>query len=231
MLSKPPQRVIAIQSIQEYILKRQDEMRENRFVEIDNNYARCLEVTLPQFETLSTKSKNHDVENTQSQIKLKYGSISAKPETPLVGDKGKAIPDHVQSTLNSEKSIRFSIPIKSIFQEYLANQISESPGHKETKDVGKSEDNTRKNHSQSNDSSSHVKMRPVQYDGTEDWDEYLSQFEILSDINTWGDSEKGLYLASCLKGNARSILSELSQSERRDFSRLKHAVSRKKVWQ
>ena len=30
---------------------------------------------------------------------------------------------------------------------------------------------------------SHIKMRPVHYDGTEDWEEYLSQFEILADIN------------------------------------------------
>lgn len=76
-------------------------------------------------------------------------------------------------------------------------------------------------------SSKHIKMRPVQYDGTEDWEEYLSQFEILADINKWEYSEKGLYLASSLKGTARSILSDLNQDERRDFSKLKLALSRK----
>ena len=70
-------------------------------------------------------------------------------------------------------------------------------------------------------------MCPVHYDGTEDWEEYLSQFEILADINKWEDTEKGLYLASSLKGSARSILSDLNQEERRDFSKLKLALSRK----
>ena len=64
-------------------------------------------------------------------------------------------------------------------------------------------------------------MRPVQYDGTDDWEEYISQFDIMSDINHWEDYDKGLYLASSLKGQARGILSELNQDERRDFSKLK----------
>ena len=70
-------------------------------------------------------------------------------------------------------------------------------------------------------------MRPVKYDGLEDWEEYLSQFEILADINKWDDNAKGLYLASSLTGAARSILSDLTQDERRNYSRLKLVLSRK----
>ena len=81
--------------------------------------------------------------------------------------------------------------------------------------------------SQTDPTSSHIKMRPVKYDGLEDWEEYLSQFEILADINKWDDNAKGLYLASSLTRTARSILSDLTEDERRDFSKLKSALSRK----
>lgn len=66
-------------------------------------------------------------------------------------------------------------------------------------------------------SDSVTKMKPQYYDGTEDLEDYLSQFEILADLNNWSYDAKSLYLASCLKGDARSMLSELSADDRRDF--------------
>ena len=67
---------------------------------------------------------------------------------------------------------------------------------------------------------SSVRIKPQYYDGTEDLDEYLSQFEILSELNNWNYETKSLYLASSLKGDARTLLTELSQMERRDFQSL-----------
>jgi len=55
----------------------------------------------------------------------------------------------------------------------------------------------------------------------------ISQFEILADINKWDDDAKRLYLASSLPGADKSILSDLTQDERRNYSRLKLALSRK----
>ena len=65
-----------------------------------------------------------------------------------------------------------------------------------------------------------VKMKPQYYDGTEDLDDYLSQFEILADLNKWNYETKSLYLAGSLKGDARTMLTELSPMERRDFHSL-----------
>ena len=62
-----------------------------------------------------------------------------------------------------------------------------------------------------------LKMKPHSYDGSEDLDEYLSQFEILADLNRWSYETKSLYLASSLKGDARSMLVELSPPDRRDY--------------
>lgn len=69
-----------------------------------------------------------------------------------------------------------------------------------------------------------VKMKPQHYDGSDDWEEYLTQFEILAEINKWNDVTKVLYLAGSLKGPARTILNELKATERRRFQSLVTAL-------
>jgi hypothetical protein len=70
-----------------------------------------------------------------------------------------------------------------------------------------------------------VKLKPQNYDGTEDLDDYLSQFEILADLNCWNYETKSLYLAGSLKGDARTLLTELSSLQRRDYDRLVHILT------
>ena len=67
---------------------------------------------------------------------------------------------------------------------------------------------------------SQCKMKPQNFSGATDFDEFLSQFEITSEINGWQYREKSLYLASCLTGDGRSLLSELDHDGRRDYNTL-----------
>ena len=60
-----------------------------------------------------------------------------------------------------------------------------------------------------------ISMKPQTSDGTEDFDEYLSQFKILVDMHRWNYRENSIYLASSLVGNARSVLSELNEDQMR----------------
>jgi hypothetical protein len=69
-----------------------------------------------------------------------------------------------------------------------------------------------------------INMKPQPYDGTEDIEEYLSQFQILSEINGWNYNIKSLCLASSLKGGARAILNELDGDKRRDYDSLVHPL-------
>ena len=64
------------------------------------------------------------------------------------------------------------------------------------------------------------KIKPQHFNGSTDFDELLSQFEITSEINGWQYREKSLYLASCLPGDAQSLLSELDRDGQRDFNTL-----------
>lgn len=72
-----------------------------------------------------------------------------------------------------------------------------------------------------------VNIKPPTFDGSEDFGEYLVQFEILVDLHQWDYKTKSLYMASSLLGNARALLSELSTTQRRDFNSLVAILNRR----
>ncbi|PIK36809.1 hypothetical protein BSL78_26355 [Apostichopus japonicus] len=61
---------------------------------------------------------------------------------------------------------------------------------------------------------------PSQFDGLSNWDDYMVQFELISELNNWSDDKKSLYLAASLKGQARAILNDLDHRRRRDYREL-----------
>ena len=67
---------------------------------------------------------------------------------------------------------------------------------------------------------SQCKIKLQHFDGSSDFEEFLSQFKITSEINGWQYREKSLYLAICLTGDARSLLSELDHDGQRDYDTL-----------
>lgn len=69
------------------------------------------------------------------------------------------------------------------------------------------------------------RIKPHTYDGSEDLDEYLTHFNIVSEINQWDYETKSLYLASSLVGGARALLNELEHRQKRDFKILVSALS------
>ena len=70
----------------------------------------------------------------------------------------------------------------------------------------------------------HVRVKPQLYDGLTDIDEYLTQFNIVAEINQWNSQTKALHLASSLTGSARSLLSELDSGHSRNFPDLVAAL-------
>ena len=60
--------------------------------------------------------------------------------------------------------------------------------------------------------------------GKESWDDYAVQFTIISQMNSWGDVEKGMQLAAALRGRARGVLTEMCAEERSNFDCLNKAL-------
>jgi hypothetical protein len=63
-------------------------------------------------------------------------------------------------------------------------------------------------------------IKPSSFDGVDDFDEYLIQFEILAKLHKWDYQVKSLCLASCQTGNARAILTELNEAGQQNFNSL-----------
>ncbi|CAC5404167.1 unnamed protein product [Mytilus coruscus] len=62
-----------------------------------------------------------------------------------------------------------------------------------------------------------VSIRPEPYDGGEDWEEYISHFEVCAELGRWREADKVLALAAALRGAARTFYISLEQTEKRDY--------------
>lgn len=55
------------------------------------------------------------------------------------------------------------------------------------------------------------------YDGSTPWEDYVVQFELISELNGWAEQTKALQLAASLRGPAQAVLSDLESAKRRVF--------------
>ena len=111
----------------------------------------------------------------------------------------------------------------SIDLTYVQNKGSNSSGnivHLSQSCPNSTIDKSHNLSTQTKGNNNHFKMRPQNYDGSSDFEEFLCQFEITCEINAWKYKEKSLYLANCLTGVARSLLNELDSDGRRDYDTL-----------
>ena len=62
--------------------------------------------------------------------------------------------------------------------------------------------------------------RVSNYDGKSSWSDYLVQFQIAARLNHWSEEEKAMELATSLVGQARGVLSDMSEQDRLDYGAL-----------
>ena len=72
-----------------------------------------------------------------------------------------------------------------------------------------------------------LSIKPETYDGVEDWEEYISHFEICAELGRWIDHEKVLALGMALKGPARTFYISLSVAERQRYDLLVQRLSQR----
>jgi len=60
-------------------------------------------------------------------------------------------------------------------------------------------------------------MKPDTFDGSNDFEAYMSHFKDCAELSGWDIRTKGLLLASCLRESARACYLSLSVAERRDY--------------
>ena len=87
------------------------------------------------------------------------------------------------------------------------------------------QNNSQNKHESNSEGQSLGKMKPQQYDGSEDLNEYLTHFDIVAKLNGWTKSAKSLHLAGSLTGGARALLNDLDPGVREDFDKLVDALT------
>jgi len=70
-----------------------------------------------------------------------------------------------------------------------------------------------------------ISFKPDHYDGIADWPEYLVYYEQLAEVHDWDHPTMAMVLGLCLKGQARSVLANLTLAQRRDYKALKGALT------
>lgn len=68
-------------------------------------------------------------------------------------------------------------------------------------------------------------VQPAAYDGSDPWDDYKVQFELVAEINGWDSRQKSMFLASSLRGAAQGVLADLESEKRRSYEELERALS------
>ncbi|VDI02778.1 Hypothetical predicted protein [Mytilus galloprovincialis] len=69
------------------------------------------------------------------------------------------------------------------------------------------------------------KKAAATYDGLGSWQDYIVHFEMIAEINGWDENTKALELATCLRGSAQAILSDLRPDLRRSYAHLVAALT------
>ena len=68
-------------------------------------------------------------------------------------------------------------------------------------------------------------IKPEDYDGTRDWEEYKIYYDQYSELYGWDEEKKAMVLGICLKGEARVVLASLSPAQRRSYLALTNALA------
>ena len=68
---------------------------------------------------------------------------------------------------------------------------------------------------------------PQTYDGTSDFKDYILHFEQVAIWNKWSDIEKAQQLVMCLRGQAQTILSDLTLEQMNKYSDVRAAFERR----
>ena len=60
-----------------------------------------------------------------------------------------------------------------------------------------------------------------------EWADFIAHFDMVARWNDWTYKEKGLQLATCLRGKAQKVLSSISESQRSDYEAMKSALEKR----
>ena len=69
---------------------------------------------------------------------------------------------------------------------------------------------------------------PDKFEGDKvEWADFITHFDMVARWNDWTFTEKGLQLATCLRGKAQKVLSSIPEFQRSDYEAKKFALEKR----
>ena len=196
----------------------------------ENNHLLCLEDMNMRFENENENvtSEIDDSDGIRSRDSSPFGKLESNLEKQMtsiateVKDTVLNLADHMKSTFEHFESKLLNLQ-KKLYLIENRNENSrtreiENPSFHSNSEIRSSREHTHAHNEIRNNKQS--RMKPQLYDGQTDIEEYLTQFNIIAELNDWDYHSKSLYLASSLTGTARSLLNEIEPEQRKDYYNL-----------
>ena len=144
--------------------------------------------------------------------------------TEKVGDLEKKLEKRYDGCTEGTSPHTKNPPSRRIVEEYYMGDSFAGNDSTENSQINSNENCNFHLERNKDSSTGGLKIKPQIYDGKDDFDEYLAQFQIMAELNGWNYNAKSLALASSLSGRARAILAELDDNKCRDFNNLVKAL-------
>lgn len=128
---------------------------------------------------------------------------------------------HARGNLNQSKNSSASVQCRRGSSENLANL---QRGHSASRFI------PHNSSSYGSRRTGHGKVpsiKPDIYTGDDEWELYISHFEICAELGNWSQRDKVLTLAACLRGQARSFYVNLPDRDKHSYEIVVHELGRR----
>ena len=75
--------------------------------------------------------------------------------------------------------------------------------------------------------SSKPMMKPSVFTGAEDWESYITQFEVCGELGHWSNTDKALILAASLRGKALDYFANIPKEDRQSYGSLVYKLEQR----
>lgn len=198
--------------------KRLEVMRKKNEASLIHNEILTLESELRQLE-LEQEGWTREAESSRKKPKRHLPDI---PESRRVSFETPEIPKlhlYDENTIDIGTLTPFPQSTKSSKVEPLTSTPSKAESQTSTPSKVEPSASTSTATESSPSGSRNVKVKPATFDGTGSWLDYKAHFDAVAEINGWNQTERGLYLAVSLRGQAQGVFGNIS-TKSKDYDKL-----------
>jgi hypothetical protein len=184
----------------------------NKYQNIKNSNKKTLNKQIPSYPQHNLKQKIKKITTKITKSLITLSNNNQKTQTRLLS---------LKKNIKKLKKSKYPQQTKSNHTSNYTNQKT-SPNPKINFPLLNQQKNTSytKNHL-------NIKIKPPKFNEKKILYKFINSFKICCKINQWNYNATGLYLASCLSGNAKSLLTKLNGKKKKNYNTLIKKLTKK----